>query len=134
MGLTIDNSAEVDSKKLRHQKMTDLIGGRESILANYKAYGIGLSGYTDEENLWYGYFGSYHIVVPAIADGFVASTFSRSPVSQFPIDLDDVDCLGNNIDQYSALVFQIILLYGYCVTLNDYSDDQQKSKLIPTNV
>lgn len=106
----------------------DLFGGANAIYANRAIYVPQLSGQeTDDYDAMVARTPTY-ILFPGVVEGFLGSAFIKPPVKIMPEyeGLDNIDLMGNDLDQFAPSIVKEVLKQGFCATMVDYSTEEKR--------
>jgi len=104
----------------------DIRGGRQKIVDNRETYVIKLDQQTDEQFESMVKMAPVYILYPKVVDGFTGTVFSKSPnmtgldTDKYLDSIQNVDMLGNSINELSEKIVKNVIEDGFCATYNDY--------------
>lgn len=106
----------------------DLYGGKTKLFVNRKVYIPQLGEQEEEDYDSMVTRAPVYVLYPAIVEGFLGSIFTKTPQKVLPDDkvFENIDLLGNTIDEYSTEVMRQVLKQGFCATVVDYSDSKKQ--------
>ena len=124
MAFLFKQSAQIISLQQEINQNNDLYEGRQRLVANRLTYYTGLDGDTALQAQARWERTPFYIYYPSIVSSFTSSIYKKPPHYVIPdeINVDNVDLLGNDIDQYTSQIPHQVLKQGFCATIIDYSD------------
>jgi len=123
MSISFPQSVRVSLLQKVMTQNNDLYGGRDALYTNRKLYVPQLGDQDDDDYDAMVSRAPVYVLYPAIVEGFLGSIFTKPPQKVLPDDeiYDNIDLLGNNIDEYSTEVVRQVLKQGFCASIVDYS-------------
>lgn len=105
----------------------DLYAGRKRMLENMDAYYAGLELDSQEQKFARWARTPFYLYYPKVISSFNSSIFKKPPHYELPVEddhdlLQNVDLLGNSINEYVAQIPHEVLKQGFCATIDDYSE------------
>ena len=128
----IQKSAVVQAREADNTQNNDIYGGRRLLIANIDRYYAGLELDTPEKKLARWSRNVFDIYYSKIIAGFKSVISTKDPHYVIPTDdsyIENVDLLGNSLNEYVTQIPSQVLKQGYCATINDYMDELNRPYL-----
>lgn len=129
MAYLFKQSKQVEDLYPYIQQNNDLYAGRRQLLLNMDIYYDGLELDTADKKAARWKRTPFYLYYPKIISSFTSSIYKKPPHYEIPVEdeeVENIDLLGNSLDEYTAQIPQEVLKQGFCATIIDYSDSLNK--------
>jgi len=104
----------------------DLYAGRKKMLENMDQYYAGLELDSDDQKAARWARTPFYLYYPKVISSFNSSIFKKPPLHELPVEDSDilyqnVDLLGNSVNEYAAQIPYEVLKQGFCASIVDFS-------------
>ena len=133
MAFQFTQSEQIKSLQAGLYQNNDLYKGKQQLLINMNLYYDGLALDTPEQKEARWKRTPKYLYYPKIVGSFTSSIYKKPPQYVLNIDqkyIDNVDLLGNNVDEYSSQIPTQVLKQGFSATIIDWSDKLKRPYFI----
>ena len=133
MGFMFKKKKIISELGLMYKQNNDLEGGERALILNMSAYYDGLTLDSPEQTSGRWKRTPKYILYLIIVWNFVSSIYKKPPKYDLPLtdeELENIDLLGNSVDEYTAQIPFQVLKQGSCATIVDYSESLKKPYLL----
>ena len=126
-----DSQRQKLDSKIRQNN--DIFAGKEQMIMNMNYYYLGLELDSPEQKLARWVRTPMYLLYPYVIGSYTSSIYKKPPQYVLNIDeeyIENVDLLGNHIDEYTSNIVAQVLKQGFCASIVDYSDKLKRPYLI----
>lgn len=129
MAFLFKKTQQLQSLESEIVQNNDLYEGRKKILEHIDLYYDGLELDTDEKKAARWKRTPFYIYYPSVISSFTSSIFKKPPQYTIPegdFDIENIDLLGNSLDEYASQIPHQVLKQGFCASIIDFSNELKR--------